>query len=253
MKIIILFIFTPFFLFGQINSIRATREVKSITKNFMSFWEYYNKEVNLNEDFGSLDESMNAIKKKDFLILLSTGNYLPIRINDGKKIFYKLCKIDSLIDKDITTTLKSIGELYYQYNLMEGDTISNFDFIDLNGEIYNSQTTKNKIVVLKCWFINCQKCNEEIPYLNKLFEMYLGRKDIYFISLALDNENDLKTFLKKVKFNYPVVANQKDYIQNFLKVSVYPTHIIIDRNGKIAKVLNNAEGIKPVLDNLFLQ
>jgi thiol-disulfide isomerase/thioredoxin len=36
------------------------------------------------------------------------------------------------------------------------------------------------------WFVYCQKCAEELPFLNMLVKEYENRKNILFIGLALD-------------------------------------------------------------------
>lgn len=74
-----------------------------------------------------------------------------------------------------------------------------------------------------------------MPELNSLVEKYKTRTDIVFISLADDNSQKLSNFLTKKKFNYPVVSNQALFIKNTLRVSVFPTHIIINKKGKISK------------------
>ena len=70
---------------------------------------------------------------------------------------------------------------------------------------------------------------------------YRNRKDIVFISLALDSKEKLNQFLSYKKFSYPVVADQEKFIRKELNVSMYPTHLIIDRNGVIQKVVNRAD------------
>ncbi|TAG29198.1 MAG: TlpA family protein disulfide reductase [Sphingobacteriia bacterium] len=254
MKNIILFLLFPFLSFGQTNlHFITTSEVQTVTKSFMNFWRYYNDEIDLSEEYLSLDQSMNIISKKDFLSKLATGNFLPLRSVDKKVVYYKLNKLDTLLDNAIHKNLISIGELHYKYYQMEGTKLPSIITADLNGKSYSAETTKGKILVLKCWFINCQKCIEEIPYLNKLFDKYANRNEIIFLSLAIDNEVDLSRFLKKIKFNYGVVPNQRNYMENILKVEAYPTHIIVDKTNTIVKVLNDAKNIKPVLDKLFFQ
>ena len=121
---------------------------------------------------------------------------------------------------------------------MEGNTFPDFNFVELNGRKLGNETILGKIVVLKCWFIKCQQCVEEIPYLNELVNSYKKRKDIEFISFALDDKPKLKEFLVKKKFSYTIIANQKDFIEDKLNIGMYPTHILVNKDGKIVKVVN---------------
>ena len=83
---------------------------------------------------------------------------------------------------------------------------------------------------------------------------YRNRKDVVFISLATDSKEKLNQFLAQKKFNYAVVADQTKFITKELNVSSYPTHLIIDSNGIIRKVVNKAdEMILALNDKEFLK
>jgi peroxiredoxin len=136
---------------------------------------------------------------------------------------------------------------------MEDKNFPKFDFKDLNGIEYNNENTKDKIVILKCWFIACKACVAEFPELNELVLKYPNRNDIVFVSLALDSKEKLNQFLSQKVFNYATVADQKQFINNELGTNSYPTHLIVDRSGKIYKVVNRAgEMISALKDQEFL-
>ena len=40
----------------------------------------------------------------------------------------------------------------------------------------------------------------------------------------------------------------KDFMQGPLNVSAYPTHILLDRAGKIVKVVNRIDELKPFIE-----
>jgi peroxiredoxin len=90
---------------------------------------------------------------------------------------------------------------------------------------------KGKIVVINFWFIACKPCNMEMPELNKLVEKYKG-SDVEFLAIALDDPSQLKSFLKKTDFDYQVLSiSDKDVAP--LNITGYPTHLILNRDGKI--------------------
>ncbi len=133
-------------------------------------WQVYNRDyLRLSENFTAFDSGLNEISKEQFLKLLSVGNYLPLKlISKDSLAQYELYKLDSSVNEDIRGVIKDFGELEYMHFKMEGKELPNFDVVDLNGNIYNKNTTTGKILILKCWFIKCQACNEEIPILNEL-------------------------------------------------------------------------------------
>jgi len=132
---------------------------------------------------------------------------------------------------------------------MEGTVFPKFDLKDLNGVEYTNEKTKGKTVVLKCWFIACAPCVAEFPQLNELVEKYKNRDDIVFVSLAFDSKEKLEPFLLKKPFRYAVVPDQKQFMFSDLDIKSYPTHIIIDKNGIIRKVVTSADEMIDALEN----
>jgi len=214
---------------------------KNLEKDFISWWTYHKNNIMLSSNFIAIDDLSGRISKGDFLEKLTSGDYIPLKLNSKDSLtYYKLFKLDQTSDIAIRKQIKLSSTTDYIHFKAEGKAFPKFQFIDLNGVVYNNENTKGKIVILKCWFITCRSCVAEFPELNKLVDNSRNRKDIVFISLALDSKEKLDQFLSQKRFNYAVIADQEKFISNELNVTMYPTHVIIDRNGIIQKVVNNA-------------
>lgn len=202
-------------------------------------WLYYQRDYMVwSSNYETLDAASKAITKDEFLQQLTSGNYLPLRIQTGdSSLCYQLYKLDDSVDEEIANTIKSKAQQVYQYFKMEGHRLPGFHFVDLNGNIYDSITTKGKIVVLNCWFIHCKPCNEEMPRLNELVKQFEDRKDMVFVGLAFDEAEALKKFLKKTVFEYAIVPGKENYLMNDLRISGYPTHLIINKQGVVEKII----------------
>lgn len=243
-----LFVITFFSCTQTSNRKNPVEDPAKILRNLLSVLEYNRDYLRLSEDFIALDVASQGISKEQFLKLLSSGKYLPLRlISKDSSINYKLYKLRPEVNDDIRAALMYLGNTYYRHYKMEGEKLPSFNFVDLEGNAYNSETTKEKIIVLNFWFIRCQACREEMPALNKLVKQYKNRKDILFVSLALDSEKDLKDFLTKTTFNYSVVSDQKTYLTKDFGVLYYPTQVVINKAGLIIKVVNNYKEMIPVL------
>ncbi len=213
-----------------------------ILKNFDTWWAYNSININLTANYVALNENSEVIDRENFLKSLTSGKYVTFKlVTSDSSLKYKLHKLDAQADVSIGTNMKRFVDTHYHYFKMEGKQIPDFNFTDLNGKIYNSETTKEKIVVLKCWFIHCFMCVKEMPKLNKIVEKYRNQKDVVFISLAYDDEEKLKQFLKKTKFNYAVVPISEQYFEEKLKIYTFPTHLILSKKGVISKVMDNAD------------
>lgn len=220
--------------------------VAEISKDVRSWLAYDAKHLRLSGDFKAYDLQASAISKGEFLKQLSSGNYLPVKlaVKDGS-LSYQLYKMPVKTKIKAETSFKEVvqdyGRRLYDNYKREGQRLPEFNFKDLNGKTYTSANTKGKILVLKCWFIGCVACVQEMPRLNQLVEQYKDRKDMVFVSLASDSKKNLDAFLKKTKFSYAVVPGQDSYMSGKLGVNIYPTHLIIDKKGLIAKVVTDAE------------
>ena len=115
--------------------------------------------------------------------------------------------------------------------VIEKGTAAVFNVTSLDGKPLNLAALKGKMVVLNFWYIGCAPCRAEMPGLNELVREFKD-KDVVFIAFASDDENELREFLKKSRFDYQI-APKADEVMKLYNIWSYPTHIIIDRNGLI--------------------
>ena len=113
-----------------------------------------------------------------------------------------------------------------------GEKLHSFSERDMHGTKYQLKQLIGKVVVLNFWFINCPPCRQEIPVLNDIVDSYKENKDVVFIAIALDQRYDLEQFLKTSPYHYNIIDNGR-YIASQYGVTLYPTHVVIDRNGKV--------------------
>ncbi|MDP5202336.1 TlpA disulfide reductase family protein [Flavobacterium sp. DG2-3] len=212
-------------------------------------WSAYNKTLMLSRDFTALDASSKEISKEAFFNILVNENFIPIRLKTADSIYeYKLFKIQPKSDTSIKATISQEAFDALKNYEMEGKPFPKFLFKDLDGNEVSNETMKGKIIVIKCWYIHCAACIKEFPAVNALVAKYKDRKDIVFVSLAEDTPEQLKTFLARKPLSYSVIPNMKEYMNNTLQLNAFPTHFILNKEGKIAKVLNNYESLEVALE-----
>jgi thiol-disulfide isomerase/thioredoxin len=106
-----------------------------------------------------------------------------------------------------------------------------FEAVSLAGESYALEKLRGQVVVLNFWFIGCLPCRTEIPLLNQLVETYGGR-DVVFLAFANDATEPLRGFLHDYPFRY-VVLPDSELLARAYGIYGYPTHVVIDREGRI--------------------
>lgn len=223
---------------GSCNQNRETLKPMNFD-NFKEWWTYQNNEIDLNGDFEGRTSSNEKITKLLFLDSLTTGNYLPIKVQnkENKKVYF-LQKI-SENGSDFSPVIKQLAETQL-YNLnWENKNFPKFNFTDLNGNNYSSENTKNKTIFLKTYFIACQACNKEMPELNAFIEKNKNNQKMTFLSLSLDNPEKLKSFLSKKDYQYNFIPNQREFIEKELNTNQFPTHFVVE-NGIVKKVFGSA-------------
>tara|TARA_R110000868_G_scaffold204071_1_gene452085 strand:- start:6602 stop:7375 length:774 start_codon:yes stop_codon:yes gene_type:complete len=234
---------------GQIPFSKPEVSPTEIQTQFMDWWTYQYNNIMLSRDFVALDSNSKEITKAQFLKELSQGNFIPIRLVSEPTTFqYKLFKIDSKSDTSIKATISEIAFDEIQNLKKEGEPFPKFSFSDLNGNLITNENLKGKIVVIKCWYIHCAACIKEFPEVNQLVDKYKDRKDIVFISLAEDAPEQLKVFLARKPLSYSVVPNMKTYMNLTLQLNAFPTHIIINKEGFIEKVVSNYTSLEVALE-----
>ena len=235
--------------FGQTKYGNPGVDPIAIQSKFMDWVTYQNKNIMLSRDFVALDINSKEITKEAFLKQLLEGNTIPIRLQSNDSIYqYKLFKILPQSDSSIKATIGQIAFDEDKNYGIEGKPFPKFEFTDLEGNVVSNESMKGKIVVIKCWYIHCAACIKEFPDVNKLVAKYKDIKDILFVSLAEDTPEQLKAFLAKKPLSYSVIPNLKVYMNETLNLNAFPTHFILNKEGKIAKVLPNYESLEVALE-----
>jgi thiol-disulfide isomerase/thioredoxin len=239
-------------LMGACTARKPVDDPSQILKDANSFWAYKQKYIRLYENFQAVDNQLNPITRETFLRVLATGRYLPLRLQtQDTTTLYQLYPIPERVDKNLQALLRQWAYTEYDNYLAEGKSLPDYHFVDLEGKVYSKQTTKGKVLVLKCWFVHCVACVAEMPALNELKKRYRHRNDILFVSLCLDSADKVAAFLRKTKFDYATVADQTDYLEEQLKIGSYPMHLVINKEGLVIKKVNNYHGVVYTLQKIL--
>ncbi|KQR72007.1 hypothetical protein ASF92_01505 [Pedobacter sp. Leaf176] len=233
----------------NVNHLIPLVDPTTILANSDQTTNYIAEYVNFEATFQPLDTEGREFSRKAFLEQIRTGNYLPVKIKSVNSI-YQLYKINMLIeDAPKYYLIDQARQGLFQLSLI-GKEAPKFDFVDLNGNAYKQKDMEGKILVMKFWFIGCVACIEEMPAVNKIVDEFHNRKDIVFVSLASDNAAKLRKFLKNVTFKYQTVANADPYMIDSIGTTVFPSHLIIGKDGKIRKFTTQYAEVEKELKSL---
>ncbi|WP_296143289.1 TlpA disulfide reductase family protein [uncultured Anaerococcus sp.] len=121
-------------------------------------------------------------------------------------------------------------------------TLPNFTAKDQDGNPYsNEDIAKNDATVINLWFTGCSACIEEMDEVNDLADELKKEDGVDFVSMCTDVNYDESTkeayerIIKDKKPTYKALAvdyegDMKEYLEG---IFVYPTTIVVDKNGNI--------------------
>lgn len=103
---------------------------------------------------------------------------------------------------------------------------------------YEVGGTREKAVMLNFWASWCDPCQQEAPELNKLALKYKDVLDIYGINVtSQDYKPNAERFVKKYMLAFPVMYDLKGQIFDKYNGAVFPTNVLIDKNGVISEII----------------
>jgi thiol-disulfide isomerase/thioredoxin len=176
------------------------------------------------------DSAGKSYSYADWMAMLTSGEYTIKPVNPGNdETDFVLTKLSKEEQK---RRLEAAPKPIESNGFRNKKKIDAFSEKDIKGLRIDSKELKGKIVVLNFWFINCPPCRHERPYLNQLVKEYASDSNIVFVAIALDEKSQLETFLKDNPFSYRVIPNGGS-IAKENDVDQYPTHVILDKEGKI--------------------
>ena len=136
--------------------------------------------------------------------------------------------------------LKAFKPLESRY-LKTGNKFPKIKTTDIYGNKINTKSLLGKIIVINYWFINCGQCRAEIPFLNKIVDKFKNDSSIVFISIALDEEYQLKEFIKSNPFKYQII-DKGQFLTDKSQIKAFPTNVVVDKKGR---VYYNSTGFSP--------
>ncbi|OEJ99459.1 hypothetical protein BFP71_07685 [Roseivirga misakiensis] len=97
---------------------------------------------------------------------------------------------------------------------------------------FNNDLLKGKVVMLEFWGTWCAPCIKHFPKLNDLATSF-SEEGFVIISITDEAEEIVRPFLKRRPLNTWVVSDTDRSVIDDFGVNVFPTTVIIDKNGKV--------------------
>jgi thiol-disulfide isomerase/thioredoxin len=195
----------------------------------------------LSSDESTFNKKMEEIKKADIVLLDKYVLNSEINANINKGLGSKYEMLLSLRKK--YQAKMELAKQERALKNMELDKMNNtmsplFNYRNFKGGKSRLDDFKGKFVYIDIWATWCGPCVREIPFLQKLEEKYRD-KNIVFVSISIDKQNDVDKWKKMVKdkeLGGVQLLADNDWNSDFVKafgVKSIPRFILINPNGVI--------------------
>ena len=117
-----------------------------------------------------------------------------------------------------------------------------FTLKGLDGQTYSGGGSRDKVLLINFWASWCDPCKQEAPELAKLIEKYPDDFEVYGINVTkYDQESKARDFVKEYGLEYPIMLDpEASVFEEIYKGQVFPTNVLIDRNGVIQEIILGA-------------
>jgi len=124
---------------------------------------------------------------------------------------------------------------------------------DENGNIFNFESVKGKVVFINFWATWCPPCIAEMPSIQNLHTDYKDK--VEFLLVTNDPYSEINEFLSKNNYDFKILR-PVTFNKSVFEVSTIPRTFLIDKTGKIiideTGAANwNSDKVRLVIDNLL--
>lgn len=124
--------------------------------------------------------------------------------------------------------------VYEGIGVKVGEPFINFEYSDIDNNIWNNEKLNNKIFVINLWQSECGPCRREMPILSQWKERY---PDVVFLSASRHNKEEIIPIVTQHNFTWTHLQEASDLVA-LVRQEGFPLTIVVDKGGivRFAKV-----------------
>ena len=124
-----------------------------------------------------------------------------------------------------------------QQGVFNGAMAPAFSLAGMDGQTYDLNQLRGKVVLITFWSTRCNICHSEMPLMNRMAARYKGQ-NVIFLGLTMDNDQKVASYLKSNEFDFTILPNSFGAVLQYAdrdkdgNVNMgFPAYFLIDQNG----------------------
>jgi len=137
----------------------------------------------------------------------------------------------------------------------EGELAPRFHAKSLDGQQFNNESTKGKVVLFQFWTTWCPYCRSEEPMVNRLTSEFADQGLLVIAVDVGESKKVVQQYLKDHPRKCHIVMTGDTNLAAMYQANRYPIYVVVDREGKIVNTLRGAvgEGLRRTLARAGLE
>jgi peroxiredoxin len=134
-----------------------------------------------------------------------------------------------------------------------GSTAPDFVLTDLSGKEHRLSDYRGKGVFLNFWGTWCKPCEKEMPYINSQYGVY-KKQGVEVLAVNVGEPKlSVQKFADRFGLTFPIMIDREDQVMNAYDVDRLPATFLIDKNGKVKKIITGTmteEMVKQYMESI---
>lgn len=111
-----------------------------------------------------------------------------------------------------------------------------------NGQQFNNESIKGKVVLFEFWTTWCKYCAEEASMVDDVAQEFASQGLIVLAVDVLESDKVVQKYLAEHPRSVPIVLTKDTNLAAMYNAQSYPIYVLIDRDGNIAGEQRGAGG-----------
>ncbi len=134
----------------------------------------------------------------------------------------------------LAVQIQAAGQLQTLTPLDDRPPAPDFSLPDLDGKIHRLSTYRGKVVVVNFWATWCPPCLEEMPSMQRAWEL-MQKEGMLLLAINVgEDEDQVFTFSGEYEVEFPLLLDTSSAVINSWPVLGLPTTYVIDPLGRFA-------------------